>query len=98
MYAQHPATELGIVEQDVRLAVLLAAWGVESAVDARRSENEARAYKNLPPLPPAFAPDPRHSSRRIPITVRGVKRRVPAPPPGCYYDKEGVLITPPGRG
>jgi hypothetical protein len=96
-FKRSPALDyLGILpsEREWVVAVDLAAWGVLEHLDAERAENEARAMKNLPPLPSQFSRRSKPRSDTVTISVGGEKRKVPLPPPGCFYGPDGQLIRP----
>lgn len=76
------------------MAVDLAAWGILETLDAERAENEARAMKDLPPLPSKFGRKGKPTSDTVQIKVGSERRTVPLPPPGCFYDSSGKLVTP----
>ncbi len=47
MYARHPATELGIVDETVRLDLLLAAWGVQRLEANKEESRRVRLRREL---------------------------------------------------
>jgi len=76
------------------LATDLAAWAVLETLDAEKAENEARAMKDLPPLPSQFSRNRAPKSSTVTVKVGGVKREMPLPPPGCFYGPDGQLVVP----
>lgn len=96
-FGRSPALDyLGILP-DERVwvwALDVAAFGVCEHLDAERAENEARAMKNLPPLPSRFGRKHKPQSTTVTINVGGEKREVPLPPPMAFYDREGRLVMP----
>lgn len=75
-------------------AIDLAAWRILETLDSERAENEARALKNLPPLPSQFSRSVKSTTGTVQIKVKGEKRTVPLPPPGAFYGPDGQLIRP----
>ncbi len=47
MYARHPATELGIVDEATRLDLLLAAWGVNKLEADKEESRRVRLQREL---------------------------------------------------
>lgn len=76
-------------------AIDIAAWGVLVKLDEEAEENAERKAKGLPPLPNRRQLK-KTPSDTIEIKVNGEKRRVPVPPPGCFYGPDGQLIKPQG--
>lgn len=50
------------------------------------------------PAVPKSRREPQGVPKLVEIVVGGQRKRVPAPPPGAFYDKDGNLILPLGKG